>query len=606
VFRAEGELVRLVVPYSGELNIADARLVRLTEFLGGRCELLRVEKAATLSPKFIEEHVGDKNSCFVVNPAAIRDWLSSESFPTDLALYLITRFSFVLIHNLSLDPLSASIVDLFSQGSLHSVHPVERSGLSYAISSENKQVCGAFSGLTFGPVNKTNDRVFAQNAEAGPIQTHISIGGQPFFASIQHERAEVFFLAGANVAELGANVDGQPLTEYFSQLIPPAMFIRHAFHEECWHPNQRHATLVVDDPLLRKDYGFLNYERLLALMDEYNFHTSIAFIPYNCRRNSPGTIRMFRERPDRLSICFHGNDHTAAEFASKDSGLLNAMLTVAEERMDVHQKKTGILCDHVMVFPQGNFSRDAMAALKAHNFSAAVNSGPHPRGEHPGLTLSEFIEPAILKYDGFPLFLRKYVREITLQDVAFNLFFGKPVLAVEHHDIFKDPEPLTELVTRINTLAPEIRWSNLQTAVENSYLRRWTPEGTLQVRAYSRAGQIENPSENLLRCSVEWLRCGEISVERALLDGVSWPDARTDDKVIRSSFDLAPGELRKFSVVYQNNFGLSDANRRVQWKAKAYLRRRLSEIRDNHLSKRPHLLSVAKALQKRFFKGGDQ
>jgi len=57
------------------------------------------------------------------------------------------------------------------------------------------------------------------------------------------------------------------------------MFIQYAFREECWHPNQHHATVVIDDPLLRKDYGFLNYERVLALMDEYNFHTSIAFIP---------------------------------------------------------------------------------------------------------------------------------------------------------------------------------------------------------------------------------------------------------------------------------------------------------------------------------------
>jgi len=358
---------------------------------------------------------------------------------------------------------------------------------------------------------------------------------------------------------------------------------------------------------LRKDYGFLNYERVLALMDEYNFHTSIAFIPHNCRRNSSDITRMFRERPDRFSICFHGNDHTEAEFASKDSGLLNGMLTVAQERMAVHQKKAGIQCDDVMVFPQGNFSRYAMAALKAHNFSAAVNSGPYPRGEdHAGLTLSEFMEPAILKYSGFALFLRKYVGEITLQDIAFNLFFGKPVLIVEHHEIFKDPESLTQLVSRINAFAPEIRWSNLQTAVENSYLRRWTPDGTLQIRAYSSTGRIENDSKNLLRCLVEWPGQGEIPVERVLLDGVPWPDARTDDEVIRCPFDVPPEESRKFSVIYRNNFGLSDANRQVPWKVKAFFRRRLSELRDNHLSKSPRLLSAAQALQRSLLKSSNR
>ena len=166
------------------------------------------------------------------------------------------------------------------------------------------------------------------------------------------------------------------------------------------------------------------------------------------------------------------------------------MLTVAEERMDVHQKKTGIQCDKVMVFPQGNFSQNAMDVLKAHNFRAAVNSGPFPRGEGTSvLLLRELIEPAIFKYGGFPLFLRKYVREITLQDIAFNLFFGKPVLIVEHHEIFKDPEEPDGVGITHYTLAPGILWSNLQTTVENSYLRRRTADGAVQVLAYSNAEQ---------------------------------------------------------------------------------------------------------------------
>jgi hypothetical protein len=595
--------VRLVVPYSCDVNPADARLIRLTECLGGECELLRLENG--VSPEFIEERVKDKNSCFVVNPAAIRECPSSEFLPADLASYLTSRFPLVLIHNLSRDAFSASTVSTFSKGALGSVQPVESTGLSYEIAPGHKRVCGAFSGLTFGAVNTTNDRVFTEIRGAGAVRTHIAIGGQPFFASIVRERAEVFFLAGADIADLGANIDGKFLAEYFSQLVPPAMFIRYAFREEGWLPYQHHATFIIDDPLLWKDYGFLNYERLLGLMDEYNFHTSIAFIPHNCRRNSLGVTRMFRERADRYSICYHGNDHTAAEFATNDAGLLNAMLTVAEERMEVHQKKTGIQCDTVMVFPQENFSPTALEVLEAHNFSAAVNSGPYPLGNRTGHTIADVIEPAILKYGGFPLFLRKYVREIALQDVAFNLFFGKPILIVEHHDIFKDPECLSQLISRIHTLAPDLRWSNLQTAIENSYLRRRTPEGTLQVRAYSNTGKIENPSDSVLRCSVEWPRCNGSSLERVLIDGMPWVDTRMDSGGIRVSFDVPPRGSRKFSVRYRNDFGMSDVNRGVQWRANAFFRRRLSEIRDNHLSKNPHLLSVAKTLQRHFLKSSN-
>ena len=117
-------------------------------------------------------------------------------------------------------------------------------------------------------------------------------------------------------------------------------------------------------PSCRGDYGYLNFEFLLRLTQKYNFHTTIAFFPHNYRRNSDRIIRMFRENSDRLSICFHGNDHTAAELASTDTALLDTMLGIAEERMNAHEQTTGLRCGKVMVFPQGRFSVEAMEVLK--------------------------------------------------------------------------------------------------------------------------------------------------------------------------------------------------------------------------------------------------
>ena len=57
------------------------------------------------------------------------------------------------------------------------------------------------------------------------------------------------------------------------------MFLRAAFGDALWHSERDQACLVVDDPLLRKNYGFLNYRRLARIMDEMRFTTSIAFIP---------------------------------------------------------------------------------------------------------------------------------------------------------------------------------------------------------------------------------------------------------------------------------------------------------------------------------------
>ena len=181
-------------------------------------------------------------------------------------------------------------------------------------------VCEAFSGLSFGPANPVNDHVFSIRGGDPAVQQLISIGGRPFMAAVKLEGAEILFVASEDVADLNAEVGDAPLAEYFSRFVPHAMALRYVAGDECWRPCKAHASIIIDDPLLRKSYGFLNFESLLRLAKQHNFHTAIAFIPHNFRRSSPRITRMFRENASRLSICFHGNDHTEAEFASTDIG----------------------------------------------------------------------------------------------------------------------------------------------------------------------------------------------------------------------------------------------------------------------------------------------
>jgi hypothetical protein len=304
---------------------------------------------------------------------------------------------------------------------------------------------------------------------------------------------------------------------------------------------------------------------------------------------------MFKERPDRLSICFHGNDHTGSEFAATDTRLLNSMLTTAEARMEAHRKRTGLPCDKVMVFPQGCFSEEAMSVLNAHNFLGAVNTTPHPEGKPALYTIGDLMCPSVWKYGGFPLFLRKYPSEIAAQDIALNAFVGKPVLVVEHHEIFKDPQPLIQVVKLINSIVPGARWANLQTAVENSYLSRVSSDGVVHIRPGSKALQIENHERNPVTCSVEWDAC-QSKPDKVLVDREDWCVISRNATSAHLTLDLPVGASRRIEIVHKNEFGLSNANQKFDWRAKAIVRRRLSDIRDNVLCRYPRLLSVAKTV----------
>jgi hypothetical protein len=258
----------------------------------------------------------------------------------------------------------------------------------------------------------------------------------------------------------------------------------------------------------------------------------------------------------------------------------------------------------VMVFAQGNFSIEAMKVLRSCNFLAAVNTVPHPAGRPVALTLSEIAQPAVLRYGGFPLFLRRYVRETRKEDVAFNFFFGRPTLVVEHHEVFRRPETLVEAVSMINSIEPEIHWSNLEAAVMNSTLRRRTSDGTDHVRAYSGAVQIANDADLPRRVLVEWNHGPECpSIEQVLQDGAPGCSYEVDDSSIRLSAEMAPRSSQTFSVVYRNDFS-SLEGLGLRWRVKAFVRRRLSEVRDNYISKNQLALNFARALQRRVSRRG--
>jgi hypothetical protein len=589
--------MKLVVPHTGEVQAADARLIRLAEFLGVRCEPLRLAKEVQQCAEYMEKAVPDQNSCLVINPQVMREWVGGDVLTAELLSSLVLRFSHVLMHALTLDPFVAGMVAAVSGGKLQSVQPIADAGQPYEISSNSKDICGPFAGLSFGPPHAANDRVLAVSSDDPTVRKLICIGGRPYMAAVKRDRTGIFFLASEDTADVNAEIGREHVRSYFSRLMPHAMALRHIFGEECWCPSKPSASIIIDDPLLRRDYGYLNFESLLRLMEEYNFHTTISFIPHNYKRNTARIIGMFRENTHRLSICYHGNDHTEAELASTDTALLNSILGIAEERMKVHEQVTGLHCDRVMVFPHDNYSVEAMEVLKSRNFQAA-SSSPNPVGKAPALKLADLAQPAVLRYGGIPLFVRNFIKEMQSQDIAFNLFFGKPILIGEHHDTFKQPASLLEVVQKINSISPGISWSNLESVVHNSTLKRRKPDGTVQVRSYSSNVFIANDSGSVERFSIEWDHAGQCSrIEQVLRDGTLFPGVDFDDAGIRILAELPPGASHTFSLVYSNDHATLEKPG-FMWDTQAFLRRRLSEVRDNYLSKNQHVLAAAKALQR--------
>jgi hypothetical protein len=112
--------------------------------------------------------------------------------------------------------------------------------------------------------------------------------------------------------------------------------------------------------------------------------------------------------------------------------------------------------------------------------------------------------------------------------------------------------------------------------------------------------RICNDTGSLARFSVEWNRPGRhASVAHILKDGMPCAGFEVNDAGVRLPLELAAGNSLTLSLVNRNDHA-TFKSLGFRWNMNAFLRRRLSEVRDNYLSKAPGVLTLAKTAQ-RFF-----
>lgn len=150
--------MKLVVPRSSEPQASDARLIRLAQFLGISCELVPVEHLLDASPAETDSRA--EADCLVVNPWVMKEWTGGV-LRVDFASRLTARFSHLLIHAFTPDPFCDTLVKALSGSQTTSVRHIPDSGEYYNIGPNTRDVCGPFSGLSFGPANAANDYVFS-------------------------------------------------------------------------------------------------------------------------------------------------------------------------------------------------------------------------------------------------------------------------------------------------------------------------------------------------------------------------------------------------------------------------------------------------------------
>jgi hypothetical protein len=570
----------------------DVCLRRLIEFFGLAC---RTVDRSTFDAEL--EQAADHDLCILASATTIHTWCHNLTDPTTALDNLLQKASFLFVYGFT-PHTPLYITDRLSDGAIADVRGFTRTDLRYDVSSSQPEITREFSGLSFGCARNDTDSGFICTANSSGATPLVTIEGMPFWVVIEKNLCKTFLLACSAIADIRRQVNGNiDVTRYFSRLLPAAMFLKWVFKGRCWHGKHRFGNFIIDDPPLKRSYGYLNYRNLLSQMDRCEFASTIAFIPWNYRRTDDHAVQLFRERADRLSLCVHGCDHTAAEFSSTDLAILNSKVQLASARMNSLKRRNGISYSKTMVFPQGRFSPEALTVLKANNYLAAVNSSPTPAypGADTPLTVADFLTPAVTRHGGFPVFVRRY--PAGLEQFAFDLFFGKPLLVVEHHAYFKDGGArLAEFVTRINSFK-KLQWTGLHEMMKKCYLEREISREITACRLYTNHHVIENHAEHDRMFIVTKFEAGDVPIQYVLVNGRA-TSFRLIDNVLEFATGVPAFSSTVIEVVYGNPLPHAELDQGFASRSRVWTRRMLSEFRDNVLCRSDLLLGNARALHR--------
>lgn len=483
----------------------------------------------------------------------------------------------------------AAVLTKWTRGGVRGVQLLTSAGAA-------EYVVGNFAGVTEQLTGMTIPSPGGDNFYLSPVDSGVrtilslplpgSTNGQsaPVFIETEVDQQQIFVL-GKKQLPLAAVVDGRRkgIEAAFGEIAAAMIFTRHCAGDRGWQAPRHYANLTIDDPWLREPYGQLSYGSLLQEMQKHNFHTTIAFIPWNYDRSQDQAVALFRQHPERFSISVHGDNHDHKEFddlTSRPLPLQVAAIKQSLARMEQFKSLTGIPYDQVFVFPHSIGSEQILEQLKAYNFTATVNSSSIPMDRTRPASPLFALRPVTTTFGDFPSISRN---SAAMTDpgrfIAINQFLDNPIFFYCHQDFFtRGIDAFDSVADKVNQLQPDTRWSGLGEIAEHLYLLKRRTGSDYDVLTFSGSVELDNTSERASLFHIRKQESNSPAIESVSVDSQQIP-FQVGDGYVQLTVPVPAGESRRVVVRYKNDLNLasipvSKSSLRV------YLLRMASDFRD--------------------------
>jgi len=475
--------------------------------------------------------------------------------------------------------------------------PNNEKNIVLKVSGNQRDVARELAGQEFTTQERENHFFVLGKATKGQTIMGISTNGQllPNFIRVSLPENEIFFQAKSTSRPLAGRIEWSEYRERFIEIAPLMMFLRYSLNDYTWHTIADLANFTIDDPWLREPYGFLSYNALITEMIRADFHTTIAFIPWNFDRSEPQVLSLFRKYPQRLSISVHGNNHDHREFYPydrlpngmwPDDALLKqtANIKQAIARMEEFSKIEKVPYDRVMVFPHSIAGEMTISLLKDYDFLATVNANNIPIGAEQAQDFGFFIRSVTLQFSNFPSIRRFSANALESSDIARELFLDNPLMLYTHHDYFlTGVNRFNNTVASIKEIQPDLKWRSLGDIARHIYLERQREDGNYEIYAFTNNIVLENLHKKKATFYVRKNESSYPPIIKVVVANKSYPFERQGSEIL-IIVNLLSGEAADINIEHVNDFELETTSI-AKYDLRIRALRLLSDFRDLTISR---------------------
>jgi hypothetical protein len=550
-----------------------------------------VEAQVLATPRGVHAEPG---AAFVVDVGGLARRGSAEIAASVRALARVPGTTILLLAT-DAEPSTRALLRTLTDGAVD-VAAVYTAASTVAFASAHRDLAAELSGFSYARVRAAT--LALKLDEGRPADIVMTLDGAPAFVRLRSFAASLLVWATPAVFDPTRPLQTErEFEDCVDAYVPAIAFLRLAFGASCWVSGQKAATLVIDDPLVKRRYGYIDFPRLLESARRSGYHVNLAYIPWNHWRSSAKAARLFVDHADCFSLCYHGCDHTKDEYSTADYELLLWKNSRSIERMRSHEARTGLACEPIMVCPQERYSREAMRSFSdGRVFLAIANTACIAKDlDRAEVTGADLLLPAQDCFDGIAVFKRHYLG--SLPAFALGLFLGKPAILATHHDQFRDgPSAVEQFAAELQRISPGIEWMSLATVAMKTALVRRSAAGRVEMRVFSDA--FEFAGEAGAEYRILRRLPAAASLEGITVNGERVSFERSADFVAFNVSARSPGS---YSV--RINPKRRDAAVRtmgIGYRTLVGLRRALSEVRDGLIVRNRPMMALAQSLARLF------